>query len=202
MKAKTTYRLPILLAMLLTLSSLAGCWKAATDRVVDYSKKKVVETGENFGKAGVEGHVVGASDLVPLLDHEGNPVFNKNGHQAFVSRTTMVQDITNLANGGAGWQSILMYIFSAIVWVVSNKLGGKKVEKRMGNLLDVKKAALDIVTSRINKAAGNGGGTIIANLMESIGLAANRHTAVGATIHESAKVSVDRRGVAGPSTAD
>jgi len=164
---------------------LSGCW--AVDKSVQYGKKKVVEIGENVSKKGLENVAPGSTDLIPLLDHEGNAVFNEDGQQAFVTRTSMVDDIVALFNGGAGIGSILMYLMYALIWFFSDKLGGKRTQKRMGSLVDIKTAALDLVTSRINKAMGNGGGTVIKNLVDNIALGANRHTAVGAVIHDSVK---------------
>ena len=103
-------------------------------------------------------------------------------------KTTIAGDVLNMVNGGAGIGSILFYLFWAFVSWLAHRLGAKGTEKKMGGMVEVRNAALKLMTGKINKLAKDGKFFGVGKmLVDSIERSAGRHTGVGGIIHDAAK---------------
>ena len=155
---------------------------------LDWGKKKAGGISESKVESGMENEAPGSTKKVPKLTDDGEVITDEDGEVVMVYETSIIQDIITIINGGKGWGSFAAYLFAVFLIYISRLLGIKTAEKRLGSLVEAKNAALDIITSRINKAATNGKFSgIMLNLVKSIESSASRFTAVGQEIHNSAK---------------
>ena len=182
----------IVLCVVLMLTFMLSSCEALKRKVKD----KAGTAADDAGNKGLKNS--GAKDAhlkIPLLDDNGNPVFDENKQPVMVYKTSMIQDFVNLILGGAKLESIFTYIMSVLLLLLGRYLGVTKTTKKFGSIIDVKDDAMELVTRKINKMASSSTkfGDAFEWLTDAIQKSASKHTDVGAVIHTAAKSSEHKR---------